>query len=150
MISDLRPPILDQSGIVAAIKYLVEEGHGNGGLTIEFRHDTQIEHEDLAAPLEGAIFRIVQESLTNAAKYSQSETVLVELRQRGKHIHLEISDQGIGFDPAKVTEKQFGLRGMRERVRLLGGRVNIETAPGQGTKIAVELPLLEKVAGMDG
>ncbi|MEE9601899.1 MAG: sensor histidine kinase, partial [Thermoguttaceae bacterium] len=150
LISDMRPPILDQSGIVAAIRNLIDEHSGGDGPVIEFQHDSQIEREKLAPPIEGAIFRIVQESLNNATKHSQSDKVRIELKQRHNRIRVEVRDWGVGFDPDKIAEKRFGLKGIRERARLLGGRVDIETAAGQGTCISAELPLLGRIAGLDG
>ena len=79
LIGGLRPPILDESGVVAAIEYLISEQRQQGGPEIEFVHPADVDR--LAAPLEGAVFRIVQECLTNACRYSQSAKVRVELRQ---------------------------------------------------------------------
>jgi PAS domain S-box-containing protein len=140
LIGGLRPPILDESGVVAAIDYLVCEQRQRGGPEIEFDH--HVEFDRLAAPLEIAVFRIVQECLTNACRYSQSEKVLVELGQAGGRVLIRVQDWGIGFDPAQVQGEHFGLRGIRERARLLGGSATVEAAPAKGTRVIVELPLL--------
>jgi PAS domain S-box-containing protein len=139
LISGLRPPILDESGIVEAIEYLIYERRKEGGPAIEFDHDVACQH--LAPPLENAVFRIVQESLTNACRHGRSDRIRVELVERDGRIHIDVRDWGVGFDPNAVTERQFGLQGIRERVRLLDGRVTIESAPNEGTHIAVELPM---------
>jgi PAS domain S-box-containing protein len=141
LIGGLRPPILDESGIVAAIDYLVCEAEESRETQVEFVHDVQFQR--LALPLESAIFRIVQESLSNARRHSRSAKIRIELREQHDCIHIGVRDWGIGFDPVKVEEGRFGLQGIRERARLLGGQVRIETAPNQGTHIHVELPLIE-------
>jgi len=84
----------------------------------------------------------VQECLTNACRYSQSQKVRVELVQSEGRVRIEVRDWGIGFNPAQVPGDHFGLKGIRERARLLGGAVALETAPQQGTHIRIELPLL--------
>jgi len=152
LISGLRPPILDEFGIVAAVDYLVCESRERHGLQIEFNH--RVEFGRLAPPLESTIFRIVQESLNNACIHSQSDKIRIELAQRisssGKErVEVEVCDWGTGFDPDAIEENRFGLRGIRDRARLFRGQVAIETAPGKGTRIAVELPLIEAAQGPD-
>ncbi len=141
LISGLRPPILDEMGIQAAIEYLILEGTESGGPEVEFHHDGQIER--LAPPLESTIFRVVQESLNNAYRHSHSDKIRIELRQRKQEVHVAVRDWGVGFDLNTVEEGHFGLQGIRERVRLLGGRVLIDTTPNQGTHIHIQLPLIE-------
>lgn len=142
LIGGLRPPILDESGIVAAIDYLACETEEHEEAEVEFIHDVKFQR--LAPPLESAIFRIVQESLNNARRYSQSAKIRIELRQRDDHVCIAVRDWGVGFDPERTAEGRFGLQGIRERVRLFGGQVTIETAPGKGTHVSVELPLIER------
>jgi len=141
LIGGLRPPILDESGIVAAIEYLCGERRQSGQLQIEFVERVQFHR--LAAPLEVALFRIVQECLTNACRHSQSPKISVELSQLENRVRLAVQDWGVGFDPQKVKGERFGLRGIRERVRLLNGAADINSAPGKGTIIIVDLPLAE-------
>ena len=143
LIGGLRPPVLDEDGIVPAIEYLVAEHKRHDGIEVDFIHEPDIDR--LAPPLEAAVFRIVQESLTNACRYSQSPKVSVELRRINGHVYVDVRDSGVGFDPANVPRDHFGLRGIRERARLLGGTAVIETAPRKGTHVAVELPLTPKV-----
>jgi signal transduction histidine kinase len=91
--------------------------------------------------LENAIFRIIQESLTNARRYSQSMKVRIRLVQREDGIRIEVEDWGVGFNPKNIAEGHFGLAGINERARLFGGAAIIRSSPGKGTRIVVELPL---------
>jgi signal transduction histidine kinase len=92
--------------------------------------------------MENAIYRIIQEGLTNACTHSKSEKVRVELVQHGDDLRVRIQDWGIGFVPGDVEEDRFGLAGIQERARLLGGKTTVESTLGQGTCVTVELPLV--------
>jgi PAS domain S-box-containing protein len=140
LISGVRPPILDESGIVAAVAHLVNEQRLQNGPKIEFQSD--VDFDRLVPLLENAIYRIVQEGLANACKHSGSKRVRVEVMQYGDDLRITIRDWGTGFDPATVEDDRFGLEGIRERTRLLGGNTTVESAPGQGTCLTVELPLV--------
>ena len=142
LISGLRPPILDEAGIVAAIDYLICEATERDGLQVEFVKDVSFNR--LAPPLEATIFRVVQESLNNTRRHSQCKVARVSLTSREGRLRVETEDWGVGFEPDKVDESHFGLRGIRERARLFGGSATIDAAPGRGTRITVELPMLEK------
>jgi PAS domain S-box-containing protein len=140
LISGLRPPILDEDGVVAALEYLACEQTADEAPTIEFEHDVAFKR--LAPPLETAIFRVVQESLNNACRHSRSDRIHVTLSQADNRIRISVQDWGVGFDSTQATDHHFGLQGMRERVRLLGGHIVIDSSPGVGTRIDVELPLI--------
>lgn len=142
LISGLRPPILDESGIIAAIDYLVCEQQQHCSPEIVFKH--HLNYERLAPPLETALFRIVQEALANACQHSQTDEILVDLKEEKQQIWLSVEDWGIGFDPNKVPRERYGLRGIRERVHLLGGQATVHSTINQGTRISVRLPLLQK------
>ena len=139
LISGVRPPILDESGIVAAVAHLVNEHRLQSGPTIEFR--SEVCFDRLVPVLENAIYRIVQEGLANACKHSKSPKIRVELVQHEDALRIKVQDWGVGFDPGAVRDDRFGLEGIRERARLLGGKANVETVPQQGTCLTVELPL---------
>ena len=109
------------------------------GSTIEFRSDVAFDR--LAPIMENAIYRIVQEGLTNACTHSKSAQVSVELLQRGDDLRITVQDWGVGFNPGEVAENRFGLVGIRERARLLGGHTLVESSPEQGTCLIVQLPL---------
>ena len=142
LISGVRPPILDESGIAAAIGHLVYEQSMQAGPKIEFHSDVEVER--LVPILENAVYRIAQEALGNACKHSRSKKVRVALVQEGELITLEVQDWGVGFDTKSVPEDHFGLKGIRERTRLLGGESSIDSERGEGTCIRVRLPILEQ------
>lgn len=137
MISGLRPPILDEQGLVAAIEYLINERSARGA-RITFEHAADVERLD--GVVEGSLFRIVQEALSNIYRHSQAAEASIKLTSQGDRLKVVIEDAGVGFDPANVSGRQFGLRGMRERANLLGGTAVIRSAPGKGTRIEVDIP----------
>ena len=139
LISGLEPPLLKELGIAAAILCLVRAVEEREESEIEFVYS--IQSKRFAPTLETALFRIVQEALTNACRHSRSKRVLANLTEQNGHVRAEIQDWGIGFEPDCVEVYRFGLRGIRERAKLLGGRATIDSAPGKGTRIAVELPV---------
>jgi PAS domain S-box-containing protein len=142
LISGLRPPILDEQGIAAAIEYLINEYRMRGAIEISFTHAIPTKHLD--GLIEGTIYRILQEALSNVYRHSNATRAEVALAQKENWIQLQILDNGIGFDPQRVVENRYGLEGIRERARLLRGVARIESAPGQGTRVYVELPAMQR------
>jgi signal transduction histidine kinase len=140
LINSVRPPILEDEGVEAAIAHLAHEFRGPDAPQIELHIDATFDR--LAPTLESAIYRIAQEGLDNARKHSRSDRARIELVQEDHRLHIEIRDWGVGFDPQTIKEESFGLEEIRERARLLGGTASIESAPGHGTRIVVDLPLL--------
>jgi PAS domain S-box-containing protein len=139
LISGLRPPILDEQGVVAAIEYLVDECREESATEIEF--SARVQFDRLHPILESSLFRIVQEALHNARRYSGSPRIRIELRQVGLRLHVEVRDWGVGFDPAEVRETRYGLQGIRERARLLQGGATIDSEPNKGTLVCVDVPM---------
>jgi len=139
LISGVRPPILDESGVMAAIAHLVHDPAFEQGPQVDLR--SWVTFGRLAPVVENVIYRIVQEGLTNARNHSQSPRIRVSFMQRNDRLRIEIRDWGVGFDPKSVRESRFGLEGIRERARLLGGKCRIKSKPGAGTSIVVELPV---------
>ncbi|MES1213792.1 MAG: PAS domain S-box protein [Singulisphaera sp.] len=138
MINGLQPMLLDESGLAPAIECLIND-HFDPQI-VQFEH--QLRSERLTPLIEGILFRICQEALTNATKHSQAKHVRVRLTQEHSWVRLEVVDQGVGFDMEQATAtNSFGLRGIRERARLLGGHALVDSAPGRGTRVAVELPV---------
>ncbi len=139
MITELRPMIIDEMGVVEAIHYLVAEEEGTQRLNVTFTHEVQFDR--LAPMLEGIIFRIVQESLNNVLRHAKVGSAEVRLFQADSMLIIEIEDRGVGFDPAQVKDDHFGLEGIRERARLFGGKAIIRSFPGKGTIVSVHLPI---------
>jgi two-component system sensor kinase len=138
LISGMRPPALDEFGVVTAVQGLVDDTASRSELQVVFHHDVAFERLDPI--LENAIYRIVQEGLANAVRHSRGTRVVIELEEAGDQVEIRVQDDGVGFDPAQVDAKRFGLAGIRERARLLGGQVTLRTAPGEGTRLLVRLP----------
>jgi signal transduction histidine kinase len=143
LIADLRPTTLDELGLGAALEALAERLSASGTLQVEL--DLEIDFHSgrnerrLIGEIEDAAYRLVQEALNNAAHHGQTERAKVEVVESGEKLRLRVSDQGRGFDPGARTEG-FGLIGMRERVTLAGGTLELESAPGAGTTIVAILP----------
>jgi PAS domain S-box-containing protein len=133
----LRPVALDM-GLVPAIEWLCQEFARTSGLRCTVQAQDNLEFDALRAVV---IFRIVQESLTNIARYAQASAASVTLACRGPDLWLEVRDDGCGFDDkAANNNKSFGLLGMRERAIALGGCLGIVSTPGQGTVVSLTIP----------
>ena len=139
MIRDLRPMVLDERGVLEAIKHLAADEETIAGLVVRFEHHVDFDRLDLK--LEGTIFRIVQEALSNVRHHSQSLQAIVEMTQTNGMLELVVRDQGIGFDTNNIPLEHFGIRGIHERARIFGGVAKIDSTPGQGTTVTVQLPL---------
>lgn len=144
LIGGLRPPALDELGIVDAIESLVADARIEIP-AIEFTHD--LPGDRLPPDLETTIFRVVQESLSNARKHAEARTARVSLTREGQAIRVVVRDEGRGFDPEHVPDDRFGLEGIRQRCRLAGAEPRIDSAPGRGTTIEVVLPIPAAAGG---
>ncbi len=140
LISGVRPPVLDAEGVASAIAHLVHEQRKGTKLEIEYYADVDLDR--LHPTLENALYRIAQEALENACRHSQSRKVTVSLSQEGDQVRLEVQDWGVGFDPDSAAENRFGLKGISDRARLLGGHFSIDSTPGKGTCVRVSLPVV--------
>jgi len=146
LINGIRTPVLDGFGVVAALESLIEEEE-RAHVTVEFAKSDEIGRMD--PKIEEAVYRICQEALTNIGKHSQAKKVRIALERCGDKLHLEIRDWGVGFTPtSRVSSAVHGLRGMMERARIAGGRCTVESAPGTGTRILVELPYLARMCSL--
>ncbi len=141
---DLRPSLLDDLGLAAALRWYLDRQAKRAGFSAEFAADPP----EIRAParLETACFRVAQEALTNVVRHAQAKQVRAELRQHDNQLELRIQDDGIGFDVAAARQRaargqSLGLLGMQERVLLIGGRIEIDSDTGRGTTIAVRFPL---------
>lgn len=149
LITELRPAALDELGLAPALDALFERARSAHGMEIEARVELGYEHgtdgHRLAPEVETAIYRLIQESLTNASKHARAERVDVEVVRRGEQVELSVRDHGPGFD-VEAPNTGFGLTGMRERISLAGGRLEIASSD-EGTTIKAAVPMLGERRG---
>jgi PAS domain S-box-containing protein len=143
---DLRPSLLDDFGLVAALEWLVEHQAGRSGIATEFIPEPR--DMRFSSNLETTVFRVAQIALTNIVRHARAQQVHVKLSQDGAELELVIRDDGTGFDVHRALEDAsrgatLGLASMQERVRLAGGQVEIKAASGQGTEIRARFPINE-------
>jgi PAS domain S-box-containing protein len=145
--SDLRPLVLDDLGFAAAAGWYVDQFSARSGLNVTLAlPDHDPERGGIVAT---TLFRILQESLTNASRHANATTVRVELQYDGREWKLTISDNGAGFDSKTEKDEGIGLIGMRERVQALGGRFSLTAAPGKGCSIEAVIPIEKAPLGSD-
>jgi len=137
---ELRPKVLDDFGLVAALERLTQSFGEQTGISVHFQQLLPTAGR-LPPEVETALYRIVQESLTNIVKHARATSVSVVLTRKDDSVSVVVEDDGVGFEPAREPEGGIGLAGMRERVALLGGRLAIESRPGAGTTFVAEVPL---------
>ena len=135
---ELRPKALDDFGLVPALERLTETFASQTGIAVDL--EASVGTERLAPDLETALYRIVQEALTNVVKHARANRVSIVMTRANDVLKAVIEDDGIGLEPATGGNGGFGLLGMRERVGLVGGRLVVESAPDAGTTIAIEVP----------
>ena len=146
LITELRPAALDQLGLEPALLALVDRQHANG---VEVDADIHLAYEHkrtaqrLTPELETAVYRIVQESLTNAVKHGHAERAVVEVTDDDERVRVKVRDDGVGFDP-EAGGRGFGLVGMRERADLFDGKLQVKSAPGAGTTVTVTLAVARR------
>lgn len=149
LIFDLRPAVLDDLGLPAALEWLAERHLEAAGVAVRLE----------MAPLDGrlpveaetAVFRAVQEVLTNVARHAGATSVLLQMGRQGDEAVIEIEDDGRGFDPASVADlapsgRGLGLLGIRERMELLGGSALVDSSPGHGTRVVLKIPFSPEAA----
>ena len=146
--SDLRPLMLDDLGLADAAEWLVEDFGQRSGIACDLALDEAESVSSLPPATATALYRILQESLTNVARHAQARHVQVVLGVSGADVVLSIEDDGRGISEAdRRKSRSFGLKGVRERVHYLGGTAEIGPAGGGGTRIAVRVPVKEGVLG---
>lgn len=139
--AELHPPVLDRGGLLAVVRSYAEPFARRTGVQVQ----VLCEHAEvrLAPDLELALFRVVQEALTNAAKHAHARSITVQLQLQDRPLRICIADDGVGFDVEQVMRERrtagLGLINMRETTEFAGGRFSLESAPGQGTRICVEI-----------
>lgn len=140
----LRPPVLDDLGLPAALSWFTRTLEQRTGLKVELTLDGL--EDRLGSDLETLVFRLIQEALTNVLRHSGVDRAQVAVKRAGDFLELRVADTGKGFDAPAVLGGEAagsGLRGMRDRLELFGGRLDLVTAPGQGTRLAATVPLQE-------
>jgi signal transduction histidine kinase len=143
LITDLRPASLDELGAAAAIQALCERAERQDidvDVSIDLAYEQGRERERHLPEVETAMYRIVQEALSNAAKHGDAKRAVVEVHEDDTDIHVSVRDDGSGFDPSEHTDG-FGLLGMHERVQLLDGALQVNSSPGRGTTIKASFPI---------
>jgi len=139
LIFELHPPILEGQGIAEALQIRLSAVENRSGLQTEMHVDGE---QQLPPSTEEELYRIALEVLNNVVKHAKAQRVLVHVRFDGQRVLLEISDDGTGYDPAKVQESGgIGLRGMKERAQRINGKLEIVTALGKGTTVRVDVAL---------
>lgn len=151
LIFDLRPSVLDDLGLLSAIRWYADRHLAPLGIAV--RCEFSGLDRRLPPQVETALFRAVQEAVTNIAKHAQAETVLIQCALREGTLTIEVEDDGKGFDPSSLAGpvragRGLGLLGIRERVELLGGTVQIESSPGRGARIALRVPVPGEGSGV--
>jgi signal transduction histidine kinase len=139
LITDLRPASLDELGAAAAIQALGERSERHG-IDVDMSIELSKDRTRHSPEVETALYRIVQEALTNAVKHGKARRAIVEVHEDTTDILLRVRDDGEGFDPS-VHSEGFGLLGMHERVHLLEGTFEIDSSPGRGTTIEAHFPI---------
>jgi signal transduction histidine kinase len=141
----LRPPLLDEAGLVPALEHHLASAAARSGLRIELHAEPSV--IELPGELETTVFRVVQEAISNALRHAAARAVKVTLRKEPHKLHLLVEDDGVGFDPDSVGQRirrgeHLGLLGMMERVRNAGGTIALQSRRGDGSRIEVELPVV--------
>ncbi|MFC6673006.1 cache domain-containing protein [Marinobacterium aestuariivivens] len=136
---DLRPSILDDLGLEPALRNLLEEFRERTGILVDLQ--LKLPGARLTDDIEITLYRVVQEALTNIQKHADASRLQVRCRYQGGLLRLQLQDNGCGFDPKNLKKQAgIGLRNMRDRLELLGGEFELDSAPGEGTRIRVALP----------
>ncbi|HMD56805.1 MAG TPA: GAF domain-containing sensor histidine kinase [Solirubrobacteraceae bacterium] len=152
LITDLRPAALDELGVQAAVEALAERSSRHGidvDVSVELAWEQGLTPARHAPELETAVYRIVQEALSNATKHGRATRAVVEIREGPTAVQLSIRDNGAGFEVEASDSGGFGILGMHERAMLLGGELTIESEPGSGTIVVGHLPI-QRRAGEGG
>jgi PAS domain S-box-containing protein len=142
---DLRPLLLDDFGLVVAVRWYLDRQAKNSGVAVEFASHSLHDDDRFPATLETACFRIVQEGVTNIVRHARATRISVTLESTGAELLLVIGDNGSGFDVKEMRSASdaptLGLRGMEERAQAVGGTLTIDSAPGLGTQICASFPV---------
>ncbi|MGQ9583765.1 MAG: GAF domain-containing protein [Anaerolineae bacterium] len=147
IIYDLRPSLLDHLGLSAAVRWLAETRLEANGVRVHLEEDPDLGR--LPPEMEIALFRVVQEAISNVLRHAGARNVAISLQKQGGSLHITIEDDGIGFDMEEIlhgadARRGLGLLGMSERVQLFDGRLYVSSTLGEGTGVHVQIPLPEE------
>ncbi len=145
IIFNLRPMALDDLGLIPTLDKYIQVMNEQEKVDIHFK-TWGAEKVRLPSSMEVALFRFVQECLTNVVKHAQASEAWVKIEFRKQFVILIVEDNGIGFDPDKMMEKGFGILGMKERMKLLNGSIDVQSSAREGTKLTFKIPLQEESA----
>jgi signal transduction histidine kinase len=147
---ELRPPVLDDLGLIPALHSFLKDFTKMTGIRIHFTSFTSSPIRELDSAASTVLYRLVQEALTNVARHAQARHVNIALQKVTGAIQLAITDDGKGFDAQRVlfgnSQNRLGVLGMRERVQMIGGQCSLESAPGKGTTVCAVIPLRTRAA----
>lgn len=144
--SDLRPPVFDHLGLREAIQWEATKFEARTG--IRCRVSWKLKNEPTDRTRQLALFRILQEALTNVARHAHAGAVRISVREQRRLLVLSIKDNGRGITkPERSSAESIGLLGMSERARMMRGRITISGAPGRGTTVTVQMPLMHRASG---
>jgi two-component system, NarL family, sensor histidine kinase UhpB len=153
IIYDLRPAILDDLGLLPAIRWYARTNLEAAGVQVDLEFPDEL--PPLPQPLTTTLFRISQEGVTNIIRHSQAKNACISLGIQENEVYLRIKDDGCGFEPARINNEamdmqHWGLIGIQERIELVGGRLSIRSDPAHGTTLMVDVPLMRSEALQDG
>ncbi len=137
---ELRPTVLDDIGLVAALQRLADDTTARHDVAVELTFHGLSDDERLPADHETVVYRVVQEALTNVCRHAQATRVAVDVRNRHDQLQASVTDDGIGFALDAVRSGSLGLAGMHERAELVGGNLEIDSASGAGTRVVLKVP----------
>ena len=137
---ELRPSILDDVGLAAALQRLVGDVAERSGLTVDAIVDGLPEH-DLPSGVATVVYRVVQEALTNVVRHAGASTASVAVAVASGRLRAVVEDDGTGFDPDRPADEHLGLQGMKERAELIGGTLRVLSEPGSRTTVVLDVPL---------
>jgi signal transduction histidine kinase len=140
IVTELRPGILDDLGLIAALEWQAKEFQNSTGIFCRFNSNCIV--ENYSDKINTAVFRIFQESLTNVARHSKATKVFTQLYNHNNMLVLEVNDNGIGMCTESInSSSSFGVLGMKERATMLNGYINIQPSPTGGTRVQVQIPI---------
>lgn len=141
LLYDLRPVAMEEVGLLESVRNLCEQLERTSRMRCEMQLQCEAKALTMSPARQMVVYRVIQELLNNARKHSQASLVRVALGAEHGRAVIEIQDDGIGFDATRVPAGHYGLEGIRERIAFLGGALIVDTAPGQGSRFTIQIPI---------